>query len=68
MLVNDVVREHIPLEQGLRPFSLSDLPSSVFSQRAYSIRTRIKTAYRSIYLQAEMHVREHVPLEQGLRH
>ena len=36
------VRDHIPLEQGLRHQILKDAGSEV-SQRPYSIRTRIKT-------------------------
>ena len=38
-----------------------------FCQRAYSIRTRIKTLPGSSHLICKM-VREHIPLEQGLRH
>ena len=42
-----MVREHIPLEQGLRPKSLSIGGAiTTCSQRAYSIRTRIKTRRR----------------------
>ena len=37
------VRDHIPLEQGLRPYFLKDHDNSEQSQRPYSIRTRIKT-------------------------
>ena len=37
------VREHIPLEQGLRPFAAFGAASVACGQRAYSIRTRIKT-------------------------
>ena len=39
------VREHIPLEQGLRQYSPLILSSKLFGQRAYSIRTRIKTRH-----------------------
>ena len=38
------VREHIPLEQGLRLIALMHSDASI-CQRAYSIRTRIKTHY-----------------------
>ena len=37
------VREHIPLEQGLRLNYEGDIDPVRFCQRAYSIRTRIKT-------------------------
>ena len=38
-----LVREHIPLEQGLRPGRNILIFLMVSCQRAYSIRTRIKT-------------------------
>ena len=38
------VREHIPLEQGLRRLLNPFIGNSVPCQRAYSIRTRIKTS------------------------
>ena len=37
------VREHIPLEQGLRPCLIPIFTEKLRCQRAYSIRTRIKT-------------------------
>ena len=37
------VREHIPLEQGLRQPHDRMTDNTAISQRAYSIRTRIKT-------------------------
>ena len=37
------LREHIPIEQGLRPFDIADSISDSITQRAYSNRTRIKT-------------------------
>ena len=43
-LDKSIVREHIPLEQGLRLSSTFMITFIIFpSQRAYSIRTRIKT-------------------------
>ena len=40
------VREHIPLEQGLRPITTKAFePYLADCQRAYSIRTRIKTPF-----------------------
>ena len=43
---------------------LSLLPRS---QRAYSIRTRIKTLAHDLLTKIKENVREHIPLEQGLR-
>ena len=60
------IREHIPLEQGLRLSSVSFLTDDASYQRAYSIRTRIKTEYRTL-LGPQATIREHIPLEQGLR-
>ena len=42
------VREHIPLEQGLRHFRVYLFVEGFLSQRAYSIRTRIKTDAESV--------------------
>ncbi len=60
------VREHIPLEQGLRQSKWFEVFGRFDSQRAYSIRTRIKTRL-SCYCCCCFAVREHIPLEQGLR-
>ena len=41
-----LLREHIPLKQGLRPPSKTDRGSrNLSAQRAYSIKTRIKTGH-----------------------
>ena len=61
------VREHIPLEQGLRQRVKLGVASKHSGQRAYSIRTRIKTTIATIAATAIAAVREHIPLEQGLR-
>ena len=37
------VRDHIPLEQGLRRLTIQRVKTVGSSQRPYSIRTRIKT-------------------------
>ena len=42
MLVTQV-RDHIPLEQGLRQGITGKVNSQTYCQRPYSIRTRIKT-------------------------
>ena len=60
------VRDHIPLEQGLR-LTRSCSKDDRRSQRPYSIRTRIKTLDISVFL-FHLSVRDHIPLEQGLRH
>ena len=61
------IREHIPLEQGLRPDNVSQAIITYFYQRAYSIRTRIKTFRETDVSSSPLHIREHIPLEQGLR-
>ena len=60
------VRDHIPLEQGLRHGESDFLAVVPFGQRPYSIRTRIKTNNKTSY-KILIHVRDHIPLEQGLR-
>ena len=44
------VREHIPLEQGLRQPRHYAASQLVSGQRAYSIRTRIKTVLNKIFI------------------
>ena len=61
------VREHIPLEQGLRQEQHLCAECNQIRQRAYSIRTRIKTRNVVIVVNSVSIVREHIPLEQGLR-
>ena len=62
------VREHIPLEQGLRRNGRRWTGcSNDRCQRAYSIRTRIKTQNSTLSKPFDLAVREHIPLEQGLR-
>ena len=41
-----IVRDHIPLEQGLRRDVVARAWQRVLGQRPYSIRTRIKTFLR----------------------
>jgi len=43
------VRDHIPLEQGLRPVLTKEVNKGI-RQRPYSIRTRIKTDHLLVYL------------------
>ena len=61
------LREHIPLKQGLRPRMFKCVSSVLISQRAYSIKTRIKT-HLDLAAKAVRPLREHIPLKQGLRH
>ena len=61
------VRDHIPLEQGLRPVSVLRTGFFERCQRPYSIRTRIKTADQTAEVASDTAVRDHIPLEQGLR-
>ena len=60
------VRDHIPLEQGLRRITFFIINSFTVCQRPYSIRTRIKTIAK-FAANADSVVRDHIPLEQGLR-
>ena len=60
------IREHIPLEQGLRLSNRQRLSYLLLNQRAYSIRTRIKTNELRLLVLGRL-IREHIPLEQGLR-
>ena len=62
----EVVRDHIPLEQGLRHGGQSLRRYLRVGQRPYSIRTRIKTERRGSH-GIPARVRDHIPLEQGLR-
>ena len=62
-----VVRDHIPLEQGLRRLSRRLSRRLGCGQRPYSIRTRIKTPERNATKRSANIVRDHIPLEQGLR-
>ena len=61
-----MVRDHIPLEQGLRHHLSLSIRESYRSQRPYSIRTRIKTEDAAGH-DLPGTVRDHIPLEQGLR-
>ena len=61
------VRDHIPLEQGLRLHLRDPVVLAPGSQRPYSIRTRIKTLLLRSSAAALSTVRDHIPLEQGLR-
>ena len=60
------VRDHIPLEQGLRHSNASFFNAPGVRQRPYSIRTRIKTCLSNQAVLSKT-VRDHIPLEQGLR-
>ena len=66
ILLSWIVRDHIPLEQGLRRGQQPIYGQPVYGQRPYSIRTRIKTVM-PLVLSVHRGVRDHIPLEQGLR-
>ena len=62
------LREHIPLKQGLRlPIIVILLLHLSMTQRAYSIKTRIKTMSIDFIALSVSVLREHIPLKQGLR-
>ena len=61
------VRDHIPLEQGLRHKIHVAKALAWECQRPYSIRTRIKTFNSNSARPLLCGVRDHIPLEQGLR-
>ena len=61
------VRDHIPLQQGLRLVRRNQLKSFQLCQRPYSTTTRIKTARLSARPRLLSQVRDHIPLQQGLR-
>ena len=67
MVIPINVRDHIPLEQGLRLILLNIIVAQYMSQRPYSIRTRIKTIFPMNVDGVDCGVRDHIPLEQGLR-
>ena len=48
--LRELVRDHIPLEQGLRRLRFQRFQRSDGCQRPYSIRTRIKTTLAIIHL------------------
>ena len=51
-VIDVLVRDHIPLEQGLRRKQVRLEPNPVGRQRPYSIRTRIKTSLTRLSLYA----------------
>ena len=61
------VREHIPLEQGLRLDVIVEVRNDSFVREhiplEQGLRPRVNFAARSAFVK----VREHIPLEQGLR-
>ena len=67
------VREHIPLEQGLRPILPHNCQLPRLGQRAYSIRTRIKTIVscvpteESIYCQRAYSIRTRIKTQSEVR-
>ena len=62
-----IVRDHIPLEQGLRPLRTSTGGRYVIVRDHIPLEQGLRlTLYISAV--ASFIVRDHIPLEQGLRH
>ena len=62
------VRDHLPLQQGLRlTWGVIATTSLTIRTRPSSITTRIKTLHALLY-EHPLRVRDHLPLQQGLRH
>ena len=62
------VRDHLPLQQGLRRSSGATGKSTSSCTRPSSTTTRIKTQAPTIPPITNPTVRDHLPLQQGLRH
>ncbi len=63
-----LVRDYLPLQQGLRHVHSSDMLYLLAGQRLSSTTTRIKTVVsynKSVFFDI---VRDYLPLQQGLRH
>ena len=63
----DQVRDHCPLQQGLRPLYAQPRCRTGPSTRPLSTTTRIKTYHLRSDSVLEFGVRDHCPLQQGLR-
>ena len=61
------VREHIPLEQGLRHEDLSSFEEILVLVREHIPLEQGLRLMSLCFLAQEVDVREHIPLEQGLR-
>ena len=61
------VRDHCPLQQGLRLMVNVSHPPLIPSTRPLSTTTRIKTQLLHPLQPDEWRVRDHLPLQQGLR-
>ena len=62
-----LVRDYLPLQQGLRPSRRIFTCHSVHSQRLSSTTTRIKTPAATTLSCRGLGVRDYLPLQQGLR-
>ena len=62
-----LVRDYLPLQQGLRPRVNPPPWAWSFCQRLSSITTRIKTKLRKNHTRGCVYVRDYLPLQQGLR-
>ena len=61
------VRDHIPLEQGLRLRLQGMTSGHVLNVRDHIPLEQGLRLYKTIIRRIEMFVRDHIPLEQGLR-
>ena len=66
MSLSSLVRDHIPLEQGLRPESVAEAESGNTSVRDH-ITLEQGLRQDTGVLKPQLSVRDHIPLEQGLR-
>ena len=65
--IDQYVRVHLPLQQGLRPENVGFDAFFATSASASSITTRIKTGCSQSFSCMLPSVRVHLPLQQGLR-
>src|SRR5574344_1268142 len=62
------LKEHIPLQQGLRPFSLHKSQHiHLYLKEHIPLQQGLRLSPFSIYLGKSSHLKEHIPLQQGLR-
>ena len=63
-----VLKEYIPVKQGLRLVTLHPVAHELFTQRVYSSKTRIKTNKFEYKPHRFQRLKEYIPVKQGLRH
>ena len=65
--MTNMLKEYVPLKQGLRPEPAPSCCIVEVTQRVCSIKTRIKTSSSGITMYSSKMLKEYVPLKQGLR-